>query len=400
MWSVVRDRTRAWYAWPPVLVRVVSMRVGWWLCGWMFLAALLACPPVFAAHGDAAAEEESPPEVVFFGPLGVLQQHPLRQALVDVTSVGAVDQPWIRVQRGVANIWNHTTPLVNNHRQRSVHAVDAQMETLDMEAGVPLGSRLAVGLRTGVARVWGGGQVDQTIEDFHHQFDFHNFGRETAPIADTRVTVRGADGSHLAWMKPRAFLPSPVVTLLVRILEDRSTRLLVRADWQLPLGDVARALELDEAEVSTGLLLWQRFRNLVAFHLAINALWHGNKQLGGVKVQQLQWLGELGLEWRVVPHISLVMTDKLQSPLFEPQVLDSRITPPYRSTAWNAYFTPVNLIAGGARLHLRDTALTAYVGEDFMFCSACRDKRFSRETNAPDISLTLVIERVLHQSLP
>jgi hypothetical protein len=101
------------------------------------------------------------------------------------------------------------------------------------------------------------------------------------------------------------------------------------------------------------------------------------------------------LELRVLPFLSLLLEDKLQSPLFHrgAKLIDRRALT-IRATSWNGFFTPVNVISGGARVYLADdTTLTLHVGEDFMFCMECYDVRFSRETNAPDISATLVIEK-------
>ena len=73
----------------------------------------------------------------------------------------------------------------------------------------------------------------------------------------------------------------------------------------------------------------------------------------------------------------------------------------WRSTLVNAYFTPVNIITGGARIYLpHQSAVTLHIGEDFMLCMACYRDRFSRENNAPDISLSLTLEQVLPTRAP
>jgi hypothetical protein len=331
------------------------------------------------------------------GPVGVVQQHPLRRALVDVSARGPVSRPWLRVSRGAANVWSHPTPLVREGRLVALHTADLQVDDVSLDAGLPLGPFLSLGWRAAFSRLWGGGPVDQAIEDFHATGDFYNFYRQLAPAARTLLVVNSPRDPYLSWVGPRAVVESPVGTVFLRLLENRTTVMVARMDVQLPWGDVARALNLQAAETAVGMTLWQRFRRLLGVYLGGHVLWHGNDRLGGLSLNQVQLLGELALELRLHPRLSLLVEDRLQSPLFR---LDRGTSlragaNALRSTSWNAYFTPSNVVGGGARVWVDDTALTLYVGEDFMFCRACSNLRYSRETNAPDIALTLTMERRL-----
>ncbi|MEW5854451.1 MAG: DUF3187 family protein [Myxococcota bacterium] len=338
------------------------------------------------------------PGADFDGPLGVLQLHPIRQSLLDVMNRGSVAHPWLRAERNVGNIWNSETHLSLGSGRRALHMVDGQQESLVLDAGIPVGRFLALGVRGGMSRMWGGGPVDQSIEDFHRQFDFYNFSRHHAPANRTSIILESDGKRLLTWHGNVAYLQNVVLTTYLRALENRTTRVMVRSDVRVPTGDISRALGLLRPEAAVGISVWRRFRRVLAFHLAGAAIWHGNRELAGLKVEEVQLDGEVSLELRLSPWLSLVAEDKLQSPLFQrtkTHVL-AQDSLPLRATAWNGYFTPVNIITGGARLRLPDgTHLSVFVGEDFMFCTACWRERYSRETNSPDISLSLVVAKSL-----
>jgi len=333
----------------------------------------------------------------FTGPLGVTQEHPLRQALLDVPLVGPLDRPVLRLARTAANVWNSHTHLATRDGD-VVHAADLQQEGLVLDAAVPLGHFLAVGGRVGVARIWGGGPVDTIIEDFHGAFEFYNFDREYAPQGRTVMTVKGPHGPVLDWNSPRTILQSPLLSVFARLLESPTTRVMMRADAQLPLGDVARALQLWAPELGVGMSVATRLYGILSVHLAANALWHGNRVVGGLTVNPIQWMAEASVELRLLPFLTFLIEDRLQSPLFTRNaVLQEDLSLERRATAWNAYFTPVNLISFGPRLYLPlGATLTVYAMEDFMLCTECWEQRLSRETNAPDVAGVAVLQ----QSLP
>lgn len=332
----------------------------------------------------------------FAGPLGAVQQHPLRQVLIDPPTSGPLNAPSVRVERGTANVWNSDTWLINRQGQVTHHIADLELETVTADVWVPLGRFLAVGSRLGVARIWGGAPIDGLIENFHNQFDFYRFDRDQAPIGRTRLTVEGPDGPPVNISTPTALFNSPQVHLAGRILEGRFTSLVVNAHAQIPVGDLARALHMVGPEVGASVVLWQRFRGLLSIHLAGMVLWHGNPRLGGLTLNPLQWLGELSLEFRLAPWVTFVLEDRMQTPLMDRTgvtAMNERMLTA-RATAQNAYFAPVNIISFGPRLYLpTGTSLSIYAGEDFMLCLACYKTRLSRENNAPDISLGLTMRQ-------
>ena len=356
-------------------------------------AVFLAAAPVLAQQAGAPPLDAP---VGLFGPTGQVVLHPLRQALLDVSARGVVTRPWLRVERSSAQVWNSTMPLALPNRTISTHTADGQLESLYLDMGLPVLPWLTLGLRGGVQRFWGGGVMDGLIEDFHATFLFYNFDRDKAPKGHTELRVEGRNHPSFQWVGPRVLFPSPVLSLFFTLLENRTTSLSLRLDWQPPLGDVAKALRLASPELGVGLSLLRRILNVAAFHFSLHALSHAGASLGGLAAQG-QLLGQVGLEWRVLPQVSLIMEDRLQSPLFArgPKLVSSRALG-VRSTAFNAYFTPSNIITGGARLYLPgDSALTLYVGEDFMLCTECSNARFSRESNAPDITIALSFEQML-----
>lgn len=333
-------------------------------------------------------------EFRFTGPLGVTQDHPLRQALLDVPLVGPLDRPSLRIARGASNIWNSETYLATKHGT-AAHVTDLQQESLVLDATFPVGHFFALGVRAGAAHLWGGGDVDTAIETFHGLFDFYNFDRHYAPRGRTRFAVVGPSGPSLLWEHPRNILQSPVVSLFARVLEGKRTRVLFRVDGQVPLGDVARTLQLYAPELGTGISVSSRIAGLLVAQVAMNAWFHGNRVVGGLTVNPVQWQLEGSLEMRLLPFLTFVVEDRIQTPLFEKNaVLLAENSLSLRATSWNAYFTPVNLISFGPRMYLPfDATLTVYATEDFMFCTECYRYRLSRETNAPDISGFAVLQK-------
>lgn len=366
---------------------------------------LLSTTPAFAQPtlDDSARGPLKDTPVGFLGPTGAIQLSPLRQALVDVSARAQVAGPWFRAERHTANNWGAPTHLVlgGGLRDSAHHTVDAHLEQLLLDMGMPLGRFAAVGVRLGGGRLWGGGDVDGAIEAFHRQGKFFNFSRERAPAARTLLRIQGTDSPTVLWEGPRSFVPSTQVMGFVRLLENRTTQLLWRTVLQLPTGDMVQALQLFAPEVATGMSLFQRVGPFAALYLAGHVLWHGNTRLGGLWVEP-QMLGEISLEVRIFPNVTLLAEDRLQSPLMatvNTHMVQSRFH--WRSTLVNAYFTPVNIITGGARLYLpHQSAVTLHIGEDFMLCMACYRDRFSRENNAPDISLSLTLEQVLPRRAP
>lgn len=361
--------------------------------GWLVLGLCGVCTTLHAepyAHMPLGTHN-----VGLLGPTGAFQLHPLRQALVDVSDRAQVTTAWVRVERHTANVWNSETPLWLGGSSYARHTADLQLEEAVVDAGLPLGRFLAVGVRLGSARMWGGGSVDSAIETFHGVGDFFNFERHRAPQARTLFEAVGPSGPSLRWTSPRPFLLGPQASLFVRLLENRTTTALARATLQLP-GDVARALQMGGSEGALGVSLHRRLAGLGAVFLAGHVLFHGNTHLAGLHTEH-QLLGSASFELRVLPGLTLLVEDRIQGPLFAkgPKLLTSRALT-RRATAYYAYFSPVNIITGGARIYLPgQAALTAYVGEDFMFCTECWKHRYSRETNAPDISLSLVLEQVV-----
>ncbi|MBI5493605.1 MAG: hypothetical protein HY904_01180 [Deltaproteobacteria bacterium] len=335
--------------------------------------------------------------VGFAGPTGTLQQTPLRAALVDVRAHPSVARPWLRVERSTANVWNSQAPFRTRSGVVATHAVDAQVEGLFLDAGLPLGRWVSVGGRWGVQQLWGGRLVDEGIEAFHHRFDFYNFSRHLERAGRTELRAETDDGGPgLHWMGPRTLLASPTVSAFLRPLENETTSIQVRGDLLLPLGDVSRALRLYGPEAALGVTVWRRFWRVAAVYVGGHALFHGQAAVAGLTPRNPQLLGEMSLELRVLPFATLLLEDRVQSPLYvaDAMLLTSQTLPP-RATAYNAYFTPVNLISGGARFYFPTrTVVTLWVGEDFMLCQACRRFRWSRETNAPDVSLTLTVEQL------
>lgn len=361
------------------------------------LALVAWAPPARAQEGWTAAPPVQDTPVGFLGPTGAVQLSPIRQALIDVSARAQVASMWLRVERHTANVWNSDTPVRVGASGRALHTQDVHLEQWMVDAGLPLGRWAAVGVRWGSGRLWGGGEIDRSIELFHADYDFYNFSREKAPKARTLLHVEGTGSPTVHWDGPRPLVPSPQLSAFARVLENATTQLLLRGTLQLPLGDLARRLELNGPETAVGASLFRRFRQVAAVYVAGHLLAHGNARLGGLPVEP-QVLLEASLEWRLLPFLTVLMEDRLQSPLFYGRYVryqEDRALPP-RTSAMNGYFTPVNIITGGARVYLpHNSAVTMHVGEDFMFCVQCYRDRFSRETNAPDISLSLTLEQVL-----
>lgn len=356
-----------------------------WLCA---LALLLHSSAVRAYPYEASFR--------FIGPLGMTQENPLRQALIDVPLAGPVDRPTLRIGRGASNIWNGDTSL-QTRQGHAFHTMDLQQETLNLDVVMPLGRFFSVGGRLGVAQLWGGGPVDGIIETFHHTFDFYNFERGRQQQGRTVMRIEGPSGPTLSWNAPRAIVQNPLLSMFARVMESRRTRVMVRVDAQLPVGDVARTLRLFGPEVGTGVSVMSRLAGILQVQVAANAMFHGNRRIGGLTVNPVQWIAEGSLELRLLPFLTFLVEDRIQTPLFERNAVllkDNSLS--VRATAWNGYFTPVNLISFGPRLYLPlDATLTIYASEDFMFCTECYQYRLSRETNAPDISGFAVLQQAL-----
>jgi hypothetical protein len=366
------------------------------------LAAVGMAGIVVADGAEAAA---APPDA----PLGVVTPGPHRALFLDMPLADARGpaRTTVEVRWWTVNSWSVPTTLTRGGTEVEAQ-LDAQIETLQLAVTVPwrrlttrgLAGRLVTTIEARGLWFWGGWS-DAVIEAWHGLVDSTNFDRQRWP--QDRVALRLGDAREPRLIDARSgrfALGDVVLRSALRLAgagpaepPSRWT-LAARLDVTLPTGSPRRLGGSGAVDAGVGLaatLLATRW--LTAHALASMRAVSGLPREVAIQPRPLQAGLDLSVVARLGP-ITLLLEDRISSPLFEGGWrLPDEVERP-AATGWYALFRRHNQVSVG----LRWRELTAFLSEDFTpgaRLAGDDGPRWFYVSNAPDVVIGIAWARSL-----
>jgi hypothetical protein len=353
--------------------------------------ALVALVTIACAGEGAAASSDAP--------LGVVTPGPFRALFLDMPLADArgparttVDLRW-----SMANSWSIPTTLERGAQTVEVQH-DAQIETLQLAVGIPwrrlsrsaLAERLTTTIEARALAVWGG-WTDGGIEAWHGLVQTTNFDRERWPPDSVAVRMAEVDGRSLidarsGWLALGDVVLRSALRLTGASPAEAPSRwtLALRLDVKLPTGRPGRLGGSGGVDGGVGAAAtFLATRWLTAHGLASLRVASDLPRTAALQPRRLQAGLDVSLAVRL-GSITLLLEDRISSPLFEGgwRLPTSGDEP--QASAWYALFRPHNQVSVG----LRWRELTAFLSEDFTpghRLAADKDPPWFYESNAPDV---------------
>jgi hypothetical protein len=297
----------------------------------------------------------------------------------------------------VANSWSVPTTLVRGAQRVEVQ-LDAQVETVQLSVGIPwrrfsgsaLAERLTTTIEARALAVWGG-WTDAGIEAWHDLVNTTNFQRHHWPRDHVAVRLADVGGRRLVDARSgRLALGDVVVRSALRlsgaspVAPPSRWTLALRLDVKVPTGTPGRLGGSGGVDGGVGVAAtFLAARWLTAHGLASLRVVSDLPRTVALQPRRFQGGLDLSLAARLGP-ITLLLEDRVSSPLFE----DGWRLPPSpgepEASAWYALLRPHNQVSVG----LRWRELTAFISEDFTpggRLAADSAAGWFYESNAPDV---------------
>lgn len=355
-----------------------------------------------ALAGEAVASSSD-------APLGVTTPGPLRALFLDMPLADARGpaRPTVDLRWSMANSWSTPTTLRRGAQLVDVQ-LDAQIETLQLAVGIPwrrlsrgaLAERLSTTVEARALAVWGGWS-DGVIEGWHRLVNSTNFERHLWP--SDRVAVRLAERGGAGVVDARSGLALGDVVLrnALRLAgagpDEAPSRwtLALRLDLKLPTGSPGSLGGSGGADGGAGLAATFLATRWLTVH-ALGSLRAVSDLPRSMALQPRRLQGglDVSLAARLGP-ITLLLENRLSSPLLEDGWRLPRSVDAPSASAWYALFRPHNQVSGG----LRWRELTAFFSEDFTpggrHAADPAAAGWFYESNAPDVVVGLAWARPL-----
>lgn len=334
----------------------------------MQLRALVAIVAVACAGEAAGASADAP--------LGVVTPGPFRALFLDMPLADARGsaRATLELRWSTANSWSAPTTLARGAEAVEVQ-LDAQTEVLQLSVAIPwrrlstgaLAERLRSTVEVRALGTWGG-WADGGIEAWHGLVRTSNFQRHSWPRDRVAVRLAEVGGPRLVDAdSARLALGDVVLRTALRLAgssaDEAPSRATValRLDVKLPTGSPGRlggsgGVDGGVGAAATFLATRWLTAHALASVRAVSDLPRGvalqpRRFQSGLEVSLAARLGE----------ITVLLEDRVSSPLFEGGWHLSASGAAPASSAWYALFRPHNQVSVG----LRWREVTAFFSEDF-----------------------------------
>jgi hypothetical protein len=360
------------------------------------LAALVALACAAPSAGAASA------------PLGVDTAGPVRALFLDMPLADArgAARPTLELRWSLVNSWSVPTTVVRGERAAEVQ-LDAQIETLQLAVAVPwrrfsgsaIARRLTTSLEAKVLARWGG-WTDGGIEAWHRLVNSTNFDRERFPRDQVAVRLGNLGGATLVDARSSGLaLGDVAVRTALRVAgagpDDPASRwtAALRLDLKVPTGSPRKLGGSGGVDAGVGVAATFAATSWLTAHALGSVRAVSDLPRVALQPRRLQAGLDVSLAARL-GAVTLLVEDRLSSPLFEPGWRLPLSVGSDPGTAYYALFRPHNQVSFG----LRFRELTAFLSEDFTPGERLASQRGSRwfyETNAPDVALGIAWARAL-----
>lgn len=197
------------------------------------------------------------------------------------------------------------------------YLVDLELAQFDLALNYQISERWSAYLIASVA-AFGGGFLDQTIEDFHDMIDGPRFGRPAVARDDYNVLFDLKSGQYAAFEAPGSGgLLDPVLGVrYTHAFADDRWRLAVESAIKIPLADRDKALSTGRADVGAQVSL-QRFSGRHAVYLNLAAVYYSGMSDFVTEPSQVLPTLVAGYEYRLTRRTNVILQGYLSRGVYE-----------------------------------------------------------------------------------